>query len=110
MPTLLSPPHAPTPSANVVEAEPAIVETAQNVGTGTEAEGMAEDDAHEDVDALPVELSVGRAVVGPADGDDEKLVMEPLVTSEGDATADMDDVADADAVESGKSAMVPAAD
>ena len=50
IPMLLSPPHAPTPSANAVEAVPAIVDTAQKVGTGTEAEGMAEDDAQEVVD------------------------------------------------------------
>ena len=70
-PELKSPPHAPTPSANAVDAVPAIVETAQNVGAGTDAEGIAEDDAHEEVDALPVELSVGSAVVGPADGEEE---------------------------------------
>ena len=67
-PTLLSPPHAPTPSANAENAVPAIVDTAQKVGMGT-AEGMAEDDAHAVLDALPEALRDGSAVVGPAEAD-----------------------------------------
>ena len=85
IPTLLSPPQAPEASANVVVAEPAIVDTAQKVGTGTEAEGMAEAVEQEELDALPDSLSEGSAVVGPADGDGcALLLLDTLLVSETD--------------------------